>query len=123
MKKIKKYLSLILWFLPSAALAEGASGGPDFGLGYAENANLQLGTRDVRETVFAVINVILGFLGIIAVVIILYGGFIWMTAGGNEEKTTEARKLIVAGIIGLAIILASFAIAQFVVTQLYNATK
>ena len=64
------------------------------------------------------INIILGFLGIVAVVIILLGGFKWMTAGGNEDKVGEARKLITAGIIGLIIILASFAIASFVLTQL-----
>jgi hypothetical protein len=64
----------------------------------------------------------LGFLGIVAVVIILIGGFKWMTAGGNEDKTAEARKLITAGIIGLVIILSAFAIAKFVLDQLLSAT-
>jgi hypothetical protein len=50
------------------------------------------------------------------------GGFKWMTAGGNEDKVGEAKKLIVAGIIGLVIILGSFAIATFVLTQLTAAT-
>ncbi len=91
-----------------------------FGLEYAANTNL--GTADVRDTVFQIINALLGFLGIIAIIIVLYGGFIWMTAGGNEDKTSQARKLIFAGIIGLAIILASFAITEFVLTQLFTAT-
>lgn len=77
-----------------------------------------LGEKDPREIVAQIINIILGFLGIVAVIIILLGGFKWMTAGGNEDKVGEARKLIVAGIIGLVIILASFAIASFVLTQL-----
>ena len=77
-----------------------------------------LGTKDPRAVAAQVINIILGFLGIVAVVIILLGGFKWMTAGGNEDKVGEARKLITAGIIGLIIILASFAIASFVLTQL-----
>lgn len=85
-------------------------------------ANTGLGNRDPREIVAQVINVILGFLGIIAVVIILLGGFKWMTAGGNEDKVGEAKKLIVAGIIGLVIILAAFAIATFVINQLLSAT-
>jgi uncharacterized membrane protein len=53
--------------------------------------------------------------GIIAVVIILAGGFKWMTAGGNEDKVGEARKMIISGVIGLAIIMSAFAIAQFVI--------
>jgi hypothetical protein len=52
----------------------------------------------------------------------LAGGFEWMTAGGNEEKTTEARKRIIAGVIGLAIILSAYAIAQFVLRSLSAAT-
>ena len=56
----------------------------------------------------SIINVALGFLGIIAVVIVLMGGFKYMISGGNEEKVGEAKKLIVSGIIGLAIILSAW---------------
>ena len=99
-----------------------ATGGSDkfFGLGYAEETGL--GSSDIRATIASIINVALGLLGIVAVVIVLVGGFKWMTAGGNDEKVTEARKLIFAGIIGLAIILSAYAIAKFVLSQLYSAT-
>lgn len=82
-----------------------------------------LGQRDPRAIVASVIRIILGFLGIVAVIIILLGGFKWMTAGGNEDKVAEARKLIVSGVIGLVIILAAFGIAQFVINSLMNATN
>jgi len=85
-------------------------------------STIELGNKDPRAMVASVINVLLSFLGIIAVVIILIGGFKWMTAGGNEEKTGEAKKLITAGVIGLVIILASWAIATFVLNQLIAAT-
>ncbi len=81
-----------------------------------------LGNRDPRDIIGAVINVMLGFLGIIAVVLILLGGFKWMTAAGNEDKVAEAKKLMAAGVIGLVIVLAAFALAQFVLRQLINAT-
>ena len=81
-----------------------------------------LGQGDINETIGAIIRAALGFLGVVAVVIILFGGFKWMTAGGNEEKVGEARKLIIAGIIGLAIILSAYAIASFVISQLVGAT-
>ncbi len=92
-----------------------------FGLEFGKNTGL--GTRDPRETVALVIRIIMGFLGTIAIVIILLGGFKWMTAGGNDEKVTEARKLITAGIIGLIIILSAYAITNFVITQLMTATN
>lgn len=82
-----------------------------------------LGQRDPRAIVAQVIRIILGFLGIVAVIIILLGGFKWMTAGGNEEKAGEARKLIISGVIGLVIILAAFGIAQFVINSLMTATN
>ncbi len=81
-----------------------------------------LGTKDLRVTVAQIIRVAMGLLGIVAVVIILIGGFTWMTAGGNEEKVGEAKKWIFAGIIGLAIILSAYAIANFVITKLVDAT-
>ena len=83
---------------------------------------LELGQRDIRSTIASIINVAMGLLGIVAVVIVLYGGFTWMTAGGNEEKVGTAQKIIVSGIIGLALILASWAIARFVLESLVTAT-
>lgn len=81
-----------------------------------------LGTGDLNETIGSIIRAALGFLGVVAVVIILFGGFKWMTAGGNEDKVAEAKKLIIAGIIGLAIILSAYAIASFVIEELVTAT-
>ncbi len=96
-----------------------------WGNGYTqENFQEELGLNaaDPRDTAAKVIRVLLGFLGIIAVVIILLGGFKWMTAGGNDEKVGEARKLIMQGVVGLIIILAAFGIAQFVISNLLAAT-
>lgn len=82
-----------------------------------------LGQADLKQTIGQLIRVLLGFLGVVAVVIILLGGFKWMTAGGNDEKVTEAKRLIIAGIIGLAIILSAFAIASFVISSIIGATQ
>jgi hypothetical protein len=89
----------------------------------AIQGSIKLGSGDIRQTAARIINVALGFLGIIAVVIVLLGGFKYMIAGGNEEKTSEARKLIVSGIIGLAIILSAWAITSFVISRLVTATQ
>jgi len=85
-------------------------------------AEMGLGTQDIRVTIAAIINVALGLLGIVAVVIVLTGGFKWMTAGGDEGKVDEAKNLIKAGVIGLAIIVTAYAIANFVISSLITAT-
>ncbi len=93
----------------------------DLGLSYG--AETGLGTKDVRTTISKIINVFLSLLGIIAVVIVLMGGFTWMTAGGDETKVKKATGLIRSGVIGLAIILSAYAIATFVIKQLAAAVN
>jgi hypothetical protein len=83
---------------------------------------LQLGTADLKTTVVNIIQWILGLLGLIAVIMILYGGFVWMTAGGNEEKVASAKKVISAAVIGLIIVLLAWAIVIFVVKTTSNVT-
>ncbi|MBU1348624.1 pilin [Patescibacteria group bacterium] len=109
--------------LPSVALAQPDSlNAGDLGVD-AIQSSIKLGSGDIRQTAARIINVALGFLGIIAVVIVLLGGFKYMISGGNEEKTSEAKKLIVSGIIGLAIILSAWAITSFVISRLVTATQ
>jgi hypothetical protein len=109
--------------LPTATFAVSPDPSTDpFGLDVV-GGSVGLGGGDVRETAGRIINVALGFLGIIAVVIVLIGGFKYMVSGGNEEKTSEAKNMIVAGIIGLAIILSAWAITTFVIGSLLTATQ
>ena len=75
------------------------------------------------ELVFNVIRYLLGFLGVVAVVILIYGGFLWMTARGNEEQVKKAKKTIINGLIGLIIIILSFVIVSFVFRVIQEAAQ
>ncbi len=92
----------------------------DYGRDYAENINL--GNEAPTDVVVSAVNWILGILALVAVVMILVGGFKWMTAGGNEEKIDSAKKLLVAALIGLVIILAAWGISLYAVETLGNVT-
>jgi hypothetical protein len=130
MQKMKKYAKIALGtamaLVPTIVAKAAPLTAPDLFGGQTAQTNFQgttgLGSKDLRQTIAGIINVVMGFLGIVAVVIILIGGFIWMTAGGNEEKVKKAKALIFQGIIGLVIILASYAIATFVISSLVTAT-
>ena len=82
-----------------------------------------LGTAEPSPMIAKIIKVVLGFLGTVAVVLIIYAGFLWMTAGGNEEQIKKARGLLINAVIGLIIILAAYGIAYFAIERLIKATS
>jgi hypothetical protein len=114
------FLSLsILLLSGSYVLAQDANVG---GLTNEFAAQAGFGTTDIRLTIASIIRIVMGLLGIIATLIVLYGGFIWMTAAGNEEKITKAKKILIGGVIGLIITVSSFGISYFVINNLLQAT-
>ena len=120
-EKMKKIVTLAIFAVIFALTAMPVLAATlDTGINYGTATGL--GTKDIREGVMSIVNVLLGFLGILAIIIILWGGFRWLTSGGNEEKVGEAKKIITAGIIGLVIIFTAYAIATFVIEQLITAT-
>lgn len=70
------------------------------------------GQGSLRQLVLQIVNFFLGFLGLIAVVMIIYGGFLYVSAAGKEDKIEQAKKIIMYSIIGILIILLSFAIVN-----------
>ncbi|MBI4407320.1 MAG: hypothetical protein HY565_02355 [Candidatus Kerfeldbacteria bacterium] len=84
--------------------------------------SMVLGNESPEALVISIINWVLGILALIAVILILIGGFRWMTAGGNEEKVESAKKTLYAAIIGLVIILAGWGISVYVINNLLDFT-
>jgi len=78
------------------------------------------GETDLAIIVGKIVGTLLGFLGLIAVVIVIIGGFQWMTSGGNEDKIKSARSLMVNGLIGLVIIVLAYALASFVIARIQD---
>ena len=85
-------------------------------------STIGLGTSDLKTTVVNILNLVLGLLALIAVVMVIIGGFTWLTAGGNEEKVDKAKKIISAAVIGLIIVLLAWAVVIFVAKTTANVT-
>lgn len=78
----------------------------------------QAGIKDTSATPQAVVGRVLAqgisLVGIIFFALILWAGFLWMTAAGNEQRVDEAKQILLAAVIGLIIVAAAYAITKFV---------
>lgn len=79
-------------------------------------------SSSLTETIGSLISVLLGFLGVIFLVLIIYAGLLWMTAAGNEDNVKKAKSILLNSVIGLVILLSAYAISSFVIDQLSTAT-
>ncbi len=93
------------------------------GVDYGNLSNTGLGTTDPVVVASQLINVFLRVLGAITVILMLYGGWIWIWARGNQEEITRAKDIIRGSIIGLLVILSSFGVMQFVFYYLTKITN
>ena len=79
---------------------------------------MPLANISIPTLVGRVIQYVLGLTGVIALVMFIYGGIVWMTASGNQEKVSEAKKTVVWATIGLIMIFGSYALVNFVISRL-----
>ncbi len=78
--------------------------------------------KDPRIVIADAIGVFLGFMGVVFLVLIVYAGLLWMTAAGKEDQVGKAKSLLVAAVIGLIIVVASFAITRLITTKIFDTT-
>ncbi|GEM_PF-340634 len=118
-KKISQSLTVATaTFLPMLATAQSEK--DPFGLDNTEVRGL--GKGDLKSSISGVIEIVLGFLGIVAVIVVLYGGFRWLTAGGDTAKVKDAQAVLKNGIIGLVIVLCAYILVKFVFSSLLSVT-
>ncbi len=121
--KISKILIIGLLLLPILVLAQ-----DEFGIWetahYALPTNLGLAasstdTPSIVAVIATVIQIILGVVGVVLLIMILYGGFMWITSSGNEQKIAKAKAIFGGALIGLVIILTAYVVTSFIMRNLY----
>lgn len=96
---------VLAWVLAAPALAQTAD--PiDPATNFTKN--------DLVDTLQSLANWLLAVIGVIAVIMLLYGAFLFLTAAGDEERHGKAKNVVVYGLIGVLIAILSFAIVSFV---------
>lgn len=112
-----------LFFVVTAGVCLG--GAPVLAQGNLQDAGSHLNTvatkagtteGELSSIVGTVINTALTLIGLIFLILMVYAGFLWMTARGESDQVDKARKIIVGSVIGLVIVLSAYAITVFVTT-------
>lgn len=67
-----------------------------------------------------IINSVLGLVGVVFFVLMIYAGFLWMTARGNEEQFGKAKNIFATSIIGMLIVIGAYYILDFVFEAIYT---
>lgn len=86
------------------------------------NADASLGSEDLTSTIGKLISALLSVLGVIFLLLIIWAGFMWMTAAGEPKKVDKAKEILITSVVGLIILLSAYAISTFVIEQLATAT-
>ena len=73
------------------------------------------GEGSFRTLARTIVNFFLYFLGFLATLMIIYGGVLYVTSGGNDESTGKAKKILLYAVVGIIVILLSYAIVNTVI--------
>jgi hypothetical protein len=113
------YLVTLLVFLiaPLSLLAA------DYGLTESANAAKLPANVNLMGMVAKVVGTALSLVGVIFLVLFIYGGMLWMTAGGKADNTKKAKDLMVNAVIGLVLIFSAYFVTRFVVSELTSASQ
>lgn len=120
-----KYFLLIVFsfiIIASPALAGNLQSSSGLLNTAAGQAGYNISEKNPESVVAKVINAVLSMLAVIFLVLMVYGGFIWMTARGNDQQVDKAKGILVAAIIGVIIIVSAYAITFFVLSQVGSQT-
>ena len=134
-RKILAMAFCLFCFLSFGAIAQAANLGNAFKVSDEKNedpldkAAIVGGYKTTAENtsilpIFSkVVGIGLSFLGVIFLLLIVYGGFLWMSDQGNEEQVAKAKKLITSAAIGLVIVLSSYAVSWFILNVIIKQTQ
>ena len=114
MKKIISFFILSLatvFFLNlSPALADGAEG--CVGSNCLSNP---LGVESANELIGRIINSVMGIVGSLALLMFVYGGLIWMTSAGSQEKVKKGKDILLWSAVGLVVIFGAYGLTKFII--------
>ncbi|NCO05303.1 MAG: hypothetical protein GW939_04135 [Candidatus Magasanikbacteria bacterium] len=105
-------------FLPSLVFGQGLGNAAGNLQNTAGRAGVGSGnTADIQTIVGTAINAALTLVGLVFLVLMVYAGFLWMTARGDEPTVEKSKKIISAAVIGLVLIMSAYAVTFFITSR------
>ena len=128
------FFSLLILFTGQAVSAARTPVAPGYNIldsGGVQNTAISSGytkdkydpkTQSVEAKTQQILTLVLSFLGVIFLIMMVYGGVMWMTARGNDSAIEKAKNIIVNSIIGVIVVVGAYAITYFVFSGLSATT-
>lgn len=125
MSRIKIFFLLFIFALTAIILVLPAEAQIDYGLDETINAVgtdkiVKENTKDPSLIIGSAIGYVLSFIGTIFMIAIIYGGFLWMTAKGNESQVDKAKTIMRNSIIGFVVVALAYVISTTVLNALFD---
>lgn len=125
MKKLLSLLMFLVLFMPFLVAAQGATGTNDNTEGAtgindnsAKTVSLTNPLGDIKSPqvlVGQIINSLFGIIGSLALVMFIYGGFLWMTSAGSSEQVKKGKDIFIWAVVGLVVIFSAYSLVRFVI--------
>lgn len=114
MKFLRSIVTTIILFSPLLVQAQATSTSSTSGKVVKLKNPLGAGVESVPQVVNNVLRAALGIVGAVALLMFVYGGFLWLTSGGSTDRVKRGKDVMVWAAIGLAIVFASATLVSFV---------
>ena len=119
MKKLWFKIITLAIALSTIIFAQTVSAGPGLSNAFSIAKQTASGSYETGTTFESmlgdIILLVLSLLGIVFIIFIIYAGWLWMSANGNEQKVEKARGILIQSIIGLIIVLGAYALSYFII--------
>lgn len=125
MKIFKVLLFTLIVFININTISHAGYGDGNVGCsgGTCKLENPLPGVNSPEALIGKVIKAIMGIVGSIALVMFIYGGFVWMMAGGNSQAVDKGKSILMWAAVGLIVIFSSYALVQFVFKDFLGVTS
>lgn len=105
-----------------AAIQDNLKCGTTFTTDSASTCSTEAGAKTINDTIVKVINFFSALVGIVSVIMIIYGGFKYISSGGDSGNVQSAKNTIIYAVIGLVVVAMAQFIVQFVLNKVIGTT-
>ncbi len=127
MKKVHSIKYIMLSVFVFLSLVTQTAFAQNLGIDDVHKAGQQAGYKQATDTSLSenigkIITILFSILGVLFTVLIVYAGYLWMTARGDDEQVNKAKNIIGRAVIGIIILLMAYSITNFVVPRVIEST-